>query len=120
MSSAIENMNQITELWTKTYNTKGKLDWSHILPYYADDICFKESIQEIEGIDEFREMTERLAKRSQELYRNVVRATMQGNIIFINGRIGEQRDYYDLWGDILDNIPVLAKSYGRFMKKKFG
>jgi hypothetical protein len=37
-----------------------------------------------------------------------------------DGRIIEQRDYYDLWGDIFDNIPWFAKPYRRFMKKKFG
>ena len=24
----------VKELWSKTYNTNGKPDWSHILPYY--------------------------------------------------------------------------------------
>ncbi len=28
----------VKDLWTKTYNTKGKPDWSHILPYYDNDI----------------------------------------------------------------------------------
>jgi limonene-1,2-epoxide hydrolase len=144
--SAIENVDQITELWTKTYNTKGKPDWSHILPYYSDDIYFRDSIQEIQGIDEFRKMTERLAKRSQELHMQVVRAGMENKTAFIewemtisykknprsvlygisrltldeNGKIMEQRDYYDLWGDIFDNIPFIAKAYRKFMKKKFG
>jgi hypothetical protein len=36
------------------------------------------------------------------------------------GKIIEQRDYYDLWGDIIDNIPFLNKGYRRFMKKRFG
>ena len=146
MFAPITNVNQITELWMKTYNLRGKPDWSHILPYYSDDVYFRDSIQELHGIDEFREMTERLAGRSQELEMNVVRAGMQDNIIFIewemtiifkkrprsvlygmsrlmldeNGKIAEQRDYYDLWGDIFDNIPFFAKSYRKFMRKKFG
>ena len=39
-----------------------------------------------------------------------------------NGKIVEQRDYYDLWGDIFDNIPKFGwnKRYRKFMKKKFG
>ncbi len=37
----------IKELWSKTYNTEGKPDWSHILPYYDEDIYFRDSIQEI-------------------------------------------------------------------------
>jgi hypothetical protein len=36
------------------------------------------------------------------------------------GKISEQRDYYDLWGDIFDNIPRFGKAYRRFMSKKFG
>jgi len=146
MVPAIESAEQITELWSKTYNTEGKPDWSHILPYYADDILFRDSIQEIRGIDEFRRMTERLAGRSQELHMKVVRAVMRDDTVFIEwemtisykknprsvlygssrlsldeeGRIKEQRDYYDLWGDIFDNIPFFAKSYRKFMRKKFG
>ena len=146
MFTPIKNANQINELWMKTYNAQGKPDWSHILPYYTDDIYFRDSIQELHGIDNFKEMTERLSGRSQELEMNVVRANMQDNIAFIewemtiifkkrprsvlygmsrltldeNGKIAEQRDYYDLWGDIFDNIPFFAKSYRKFMRKKFG
>lgn len=136
----------IKELWTKTYDTDGKPDWSHILPYYHKDIYFRDSIQEIRGIENFTAMTERLAKRSKELSMQVVRTVMQDNIIFIEwemtitfkknpnsvmygssrltineeGKICEQRDYYDLWGDIFDNIPRFGKAYRRFMIRKFG
>ena len=135
----------IKELWSKTYNTAGKPDWSHIIPYYADDIYFRDSIQEIHGIEEFTAMTERLARRSRELKMNIVRTAMKEDIIFVewemtiafktrpssvlysssrltikDGKISEQRDYYDLWGDIFDNIPRFNKAYRRFMKKKFG
>jgi hypothetical protein len=136
----------IKELWSKTYNTEGKPDWSHILTYYDDNIYFRDSIQEIRGIDEFTAMTERLTKRSKDLKMNIVNAVMEENIVFIEwemtlsfkkypssilygssrltinkeGKISEQRDYYDLWGDIFDNIPRFGKVYRRFMKKKFG
>jgi len=136
----------IKELWSKTYNTAGKPDWSHILPYYDKDIVFRDSIQEIHGIGEFTAMTERLSKRSKELKMKIVNAVKEGNAIFIewemtiafkknpssvlfgasrltinqDGKIAEQRDYYDLWGDIFDNIPRFGKAYRRFMKKKFG
>ena len=144
--ASVESADQMAELWVKTYNSQGKPDWSHILPYYADDISFRDSIQEIHGIDEYREMTERLAGRSQEMKMNVVHACMQGNAVFLeweltiifkkrprsvlygssrltldeHGKIKAQRDYFDLWGDIIDNIPFAAKSYRKFMKKKFG
>lgn len=137
---------QIKELWSKTYNTEGKPDWSHILPYYDESIFFWDTIQKIRGLDEFTAMTQRLAERSKDLKMNVVRAMKEDNIIFIEwemtisfkknpssvlygssrltlneqGKIIEQRDYYDLWGDIFDNIPRFGKAYRRFMKKKFG
>jgi hypothetical protein len=136
----------IKELWSKTYNTEGKPDWSHILPYYDANIYFRDSIQEIHGIEEFTAMTERLTNRSKDLKMNIVKALMNDNIVFIEwemtlsfkkypssilygssrltinneGKIIEQRDYYDLWGDIFDNIPRFAKVYRKFMKKKFG
>ena len=140
------NAESIRELWSKTYNTEGKPDWSHILPYYDEDIHFRDCIQELRGLEEFKAMTRRLTDRSNDLKMNIVRATQQGRDIFIEwemtikfkrnpssvlygssrvtlneeGMIIEQRDYYDLWGDIFDNIPRFGKAYRRFMKRKFG
>ena len=146
MMKGILNEGQFKELWEKTYNTKGKPDWSHILPYYDENIYFCDSIQEIHGIEEFRKMTERLVQRSRELEMKIVNIMLKGRILFFewemklsfgkfpkstlyglsrltlteDGKIMEQRDYYDLWGDIIDNIPRLGKLYRRFMKKQFG
>lgn len=146
LNEKIISIEKIKELWSKTYNTEGKPDWSHILPYYDDSIYFRDSIQEIRGIKEFKEMTERLTNRSKELKMKIVNAVKVDNIVFLEwemtiqfkknpssilygvsrltfnneGKIIEQRDYYDLWGDIFDNIPKFAKLYRRFMKKKFG
>ena len=140
------DLNTIKELWSKTYNTEGKPDWSHILPYYDDEIYFRDSVQELQGIEAFRIMTENLAKRSKDLKMNIVNAVQKGNTVFMewemtikfkknpssvlygtsrltlneNGKILAQRDYYDLWGDIFDNIPRFGKAYRRFMKRKFG
>lgn len=142
----IENVDQIKELWQKTYNTDGKPDWSHILPYYAKDITFRDSIQTLNGMDDFKAMTERLSTRSKDLKMAVVNATKDGNKMFIEwemtisfktrpssiiygcsrltlneiGKIVFQRDYYDLWGDIFDNIPRFNKIYRKFMHRKFG
>ena len=63
----------IKELWSKTYNIEGKPDWSHIIPYYDKDIYFRDSIQEIRGIEEFTAMTKRLTKRSKKLKMNIVK-----------------------------------------------
>jgi limonene-1,2-epoxide hydrolase len=140
------NAESIKELWSKTYNTEGKPDWSHILPFYDEAIYFRDSIQELHGIEEFRAMTRRLTDRSNDLTMKIVRTAQQDKDIFIEwemtlkfkkypgsvlygssrvtlndeGRIIEQRDYYDLWGDIFDNIPRFGKAYRRFMKRKFG
>ena len=145
-SDKILTLEIVKNLWTKTYNTEGKPDWSHILPYYADEIYFRDSIQEIRGINDFTAMTERLTKRSKDLKMKLVRAVKVENNFFIEwemtirykkypssviygasrltineqGKINEQRDYYDLWGDIFDNIPRFGKMYRKFMKKKFG
>lgn len=136
----------IKELWSKTYNTEGKPDWSHILPYYAEDIYFRDSIQEIHGIVPFTEMTKRLTARSKDLNMKIVHVIMQDKLVLMEwemtlsfkkypssvmygssrltidetGKIAAQRDYYDLWGDIFDNIPRFGKMYRKFMKKKFG
>ncbi len=138
--------NQIKELWSKTYNRDGKPDWSHIFPYYHEEIVFKDTIQKIVGIEEFKNLCERLTARCQQLKMNIPSIVKEDNIIFMewemtmifkkfpsstiygstkltlhqDGRIIEQRDYYDLWGDIFDNIPWFAKPYRRFIKKKFG
>lgn len=142
----INNLETVKELWYNTYNTEGKPDWAHILPYYDKNIYFRDSIQELRGIEEFTAMTERLTKRSKDLKMNIVNAVMESNVIFLewemtikfkknpssvlygtsrltlneNGKIIEQRDYYDLWGDIFDNIPRFGKAYRRFMIKRFG
>jgi len=142
----IKTVDQIKELWSKTYNNSGKPDWSHIIPYYANDVEFKDSIQYIKGIEDFTAMTERLSNRSNDLKMRVVNATKEGSIIFVEwemtiifkkrpssimygasrltineaGKIAYQRDYYDLWGDIFDNIPRFNKMYRKFMHRKFG
>jgi hypothetical protein len=41
-------------------------------------------------------------------------------IISNDGLIKEQRDYYDLWGDIFNKIPRFGKMYRRFLIRKFG
>ncbi len=48
------------ELWSRTYNTEGKPDWSHIFPYYHEDIIFEDCIQRIEGIEAFRAVCARV------------------------------------------------------------
>ncbi len=137
----------IRELWTKTYNSEGQVDWSHLIPYYDENVYFRDTVQEIHGLEEFKAMTERLAKRSSNLKMKLNHVLMEGEIFFIEWemtlsfkkypdsilygssrltinieerKILEQRDYYDLWGDIFDNIPRFGKAYRKFMSRKFG
>jgi limonene-1,2-epoxide hydrolase len=136
----------VRELWSRTYNTSGKPDWSHLFPYYHDDIVFQDCIQRVTGRADFEALCNRLAQRCRELRMRILDVSQTGNVIFLewemtlmfqrwpssilhgcsrltldaDGRIVEQRDYYDLWGDIFDNIPRFAAIYRAFMRRRFG
>lgn len=136
----------VRTLWAKTYNTHGKPDWSHLFPYYHDEIVFQDSIQRVEGKRAFTAVCNRLASRCKELEMEILDVSQNGNVIFLQWEmtmmfkkwpsstlygcskltlddeslIIEQRDYYDLWGDIFDNIPRFGRLYRRFMHRKFG
>ena len=136
----------VLELWSRTYNTSGKPDWSHIFPYYHEDIVFKDPIQTVTGKTDFMAMCSRLTERCEELKMDISSIAAGKNEIFMewkmtmifrktpstpifgctkltlgpDGRITHQRDYYDLWGDIFPNVPVMKKIYPRFMRRVFG
>jgi limonene-1,2-epoxide hydrolase len=136
----------VLKLWSQTYNTSGKPDWSHIFPYYHDEIIFEDTIQKVEGKPAFVEMCNRLTDRCEELQMAIQAITAETDLIFMewemtmifrkspsttlygctklvlgaDGRITHQRDYYDLWGDIFVNVPLMKKIYPRFMKRLFG
>lgn len=140
------NTDLVAELWSKTYNREGKPDWSHIFPYYHQDIVFQDSIQRVEGKEDFVAMCERLTKRCRSLHMDLSNIMQKDNVISMEwvmtmsfkkspdtplygvtrltlndeGLIIEQRDYYDLWGDIFNNIPHFNKFYRKNMKKYFG
>ena len=137
---------KIRELWSQTYNTHGKPDWSHLFPYYHDDIIFEDSIQRIEGKVDFMAMCNRLAQRCEQLNMDILSIVMDGQEVFFqwkmvmsfkkwpsnpmigctkltisdDHRIIYQRDYFDLWGTILNGIPLLRKLYWKFMRRYFG
>ncbi len=140
------NVGTVKELWSQTYNTHGKPDWSHIFPYYHDDMVFQDTIQRIDGKEKFVEMCTRLTARTKELNMEILSIAQDGDVIIFDwimtmmfkkwpstpmygstkltihadGRIIAQRDYYDLWGDIFNNIPRFGKMYRRFLIKRFG
>ncbi|NJD59220.1 MAG: limonene-1,2-epoxide hydrolase [Anaerolineales bacterium] len=136
----------LCELWSRTYNTQGKPDWSHLFPYYHDDIIFDDSIQHLEGKADFMAMCNRLAGRCESLNMDILSIVKQDKQVFFqwkmvmsfkrwpntplygctsltlaeDNRIITQRDYFDLWGTILNGIPLLQSSYWKFMRKYFG
>ena len=140
------NEENVLILWSTTYNTQGKPDWSHIFKYYHDDVVFHDTIQRIEGIAEFTALCDRLTGRCKELRMDIESIFKKDNEIIFDwkmtmmfnkfpstpifgctkltlhedGRIINQRDYYDLWGDIFNGIPWFKKPYRKFMHKKFG
>jgi limonene-1,2-epoxide hydrolase len=139
-------IDRIQEVWSLTYNRDGKPDWSHIFPYYSDDIIFEDSIQRIEGKPEFMALCNRLSDRCEQLHMDISSIVMDSRTVFFQWkivmqfkkwpstplygctkltigedyRIVEQRDYFDLWGTILNGIPLLQKSYWKFMHRYFG
>jgi len=137
---------KLRELWGKTYNAEGKPDWSHIFPYYHDDIVFHDSIQKINGKEDFIALCNRLTDRCEQLQMDIISIAQHENEIFFewkmtmmfkkfpstpmfgctklsfgeDNRIIQQRDYYDLWGDIFNGIPWFHRPYRKFMHKYFG
>jgi limonene-1,2-epoxide hydrolase len=134
------------ELWSRTYNTEGKPDWSHIFPYYHPNLVFEDSIQRIEGLEEFKAMCGRLATRCKQVNMNILSLAITPGQIFFEWKmvlmfnkypptpvygcskltlneehlIIHQRDYFDLWGDIFDGIPYFRKPYRTFLRRHFG
>lgn len=139
-------VDRIRELWGKTYNTEGKPDWSHIFPYYHEEIVFQDTIQRIEGIEDFKAMCNRLTDRCEQLTMDITSVVAAGDEAFLqwtmtmmfkkfpstpvygctkltfaeDNRIIHQRDYFDLWGDIFNGIPRFKPIYRRFLRKRFG
>ncbi|MFA6889730.1 MAG: nuclear transport factor 2 family protein [Bacilli bacterium] len=140
------SIEEIKELWSKTYSEHGKPDWSHIFPFYHENIIFQDSIQKIEGKVAFEKMCNRLTKRCKNLQMEIYSIVQSNNLVIMDwkmtmsfrffpkkpiygatkltfdlqGKIIKQRDYYDLWGDIYDGIPIFRRIYRWFMRTFFG
>jgi hypothetical protein len=109
--------------------------------HYHPDVRFQDPIQQVQGRSAFIEMSERLVERCSELGAKVNDAAQTGDIIFLQwtmwlrfgpaplssiegvtklrldaaGRVVEHRDYFDLWGDTLDSVPLVGGLYRRFV-----
>ncbi|MGE0003495.1 MAG: nuclear transport factor 2 family protein [Candidatus Izemoplasmatales bacterium] len=132
--------------WAKTYRSDGKPDWSHIFPFYAPEIVFQDSIQKLSGMEKFTAMCNRLTKRCKSLEMEIISVASEEQLILMewkmtmkfrffpsspihgmsrltlneDGLITHQRDYYDLWGDIYDHVPIYKHIYRWFMRTFFG
>ena len=130
----------------KPITPTGNLTGPIIYPYYHPDVVFQDSIQRIEGIEEFVALCERLTQRCESIQMEILSIAQDSNIILMDwimtmafkkyphtpmygstkltlhedGRIIAQRDYFDLWGDIFNGIPYFKKRYRRFMRRVFG
>ncbi len=78
------DINKVRELWSKTYNTNGKPDWSHIYPYYHPQVVFQDPIQRIEGMEEFVALCSRLAKRCESLQMEILSIAQNSNTILMD------------------------------------
>jgi len=65
LSLAKLSAEEVRQLWYKTYNRGGKPDCSHIFPCYREDVVFKDSMQEIHGLENFNALCKRLTNRSR-------------------------------------------------------
>ena len=148
MGASMERLTRelVRELWSKTYNKDGKPDWTHIFSYYHEDIVFQDAVQKITGKEEFVAMCNRLTKRCQKLTMDVLSIAespdgffLQWKMVMVfrkspstpvfgctkitldeDGMIVNQRDYYDLWGDIFNGVPGFRRIYRKFMARVFG
>jgi len=78
------SIDTIKELWSQTYNREGKPDWSHIHPYYHKDIVFQDTIQRIEGLDNFIAKCNRLTKRTTQLKMEILAVAQNENVIIFD------------------------------------
>jgi hypothetical protein len=119
----------------------GPADFSLVEQYYHPDVRFQDPIQKVVGRDGFIEMSEKLVRRCKELRSKANDVAQKGDVIFIQwtmemrfgsaplsiiegvtrlrlderSRVIEHRDYFDLWGDTLESIPVVGRLYRRFV-----
>ncbi len=111
--------------------------------YYHPDVHFRDAIQEVQGRDAVIEMLLRFAKRCQELRCTVHRVIADGDVVFVewtteavirdriptlvddgcsrllldeDGLVVDHRDYFDLWGDMIDSFPLISRPYRRLVR----
>ncbi|MEZ5171244.1 MAG: nuclear transport factor 2 family protein [Acidimicrobiia bacterium] len=118
------------------------VDVSIVRRHYHPEVRFRDAIQEIHGRDAVIEMLLRFPQRCQELRCTVHEAMQQGNVIVVewttetvirdripalvnegitrlrlddDGMVIDHRDYFDLWGDMIDAFPGVSKVYRKLV-----
>lgn len=119
------------------------VDVSIIREHYHPDVEFRDAIQAVTGRDAVIEMMLRFPQRCHELRCIVHEAVQDGDVIFVewttemrfrprlpiarnngasklkldaDGMVIEHRDYFDLWGDMLETWPKVDKVYRSVIK----
>ncbi len=118
------------------------VDVSIVRKHYHPDVRFRDAIQVVEGRDAVIEMLLRFPQRCKELRCIVHRVVQEGDVIFVewttemvinrriptlrddgcsrllldeDGRVIDHRDYFDLWGDMIDAFPRASKVYRKLV-----
>ena len=138
----VETAKQMFSFRGKTKTGEG-VDVSIIRDHYHPDVRFQDAIQVVHGKDAVIEMLLRFPQRVAELSCTVHAAAQNGNVIFVewsmdmrarkslpvmtnhgtsklrlddDGLVIEHRDYFDLWGDMLDAFPRVSRVYRGIVK----
>ncbi len=118
------------------------VDMQLVRTHYHPQVHFKDAIQELDGKEAVIEMLQRFPQRCDDLRCTVEMAIQQDNVIVIewlmtmrvaplpemtnhgvtkltldeNGMVIRHRDFFDLWGDMIDAFPRAARLYRRAVK----
>lgn len=108
-----------------------------LVPWYCDDVVFRDPIQTVRGRDAFVAMNQRLMSRARWLRFDVHQMADAGDQLFLtwtmemqpklpapllrvegvthctlrDGRIAEHTDYWDLLGSVMGSVPVVGGVY---------
>ncbi len=120
------------------------VDVSIVRKYYHPDVRFQDAIQVVEGRDAVIEMLLRFPQRCKDLRCIVHRVMQEGDVIFVewttemeinsriptladdgctrlllneDGLVIDHRDYFDLWGDMIDTFPRVSTVYRKLVGK---
>lgn len=138
-----ETAREMFSVRAKSPNGEG-VDVTLVRTYYHPDVHFRDAIQDCHGRDEVIEMLLRFAQKCKELRVFVHNVVQDGPVIFVewrmeivvnprlpmlwndgvtrllvgeDGLVVDQRDYFDLWGDMIDAFPKASKIYRKLVGK---